>query len=203
MWWEWRREWKLKAEPWDLPMFRDWRESRLRRGHCGKRRTRKMWWTLEASQGSVSGGKAWSLDVRVQGSNLSNYVSSRPIKLGKNHVRRNSLETRIWVMFEPCWTVGIFGTCTPDQQTLKFKRQVQIWDVDLKANSGEMIFKAKTVDDIIRGKCGEMRRHTMAKSQKHSIWETRVDPGAHSPGIHKGVWQGGLKDEVMDGEPGR
>ena len=29
---------KLKAEPWDMPTLRDWRENRLRRG---KRRTKK------------------------------------------------------------------------------------------------------------------------------------------------------------------
>lgn len=65
------------------------------------------------------------------------------------------------------------------------KSRVQIWDVDLEVIGREMTFKARTVGDIIRGKCGEMRTDTMAESRKHSIWEMRADPGAHRPELIK------------------
>lgn len=92
-----------------------------------------------------------------------------------------------WVMFVPCWAVGIFGTSTRDQEALESKRWVQIWDVDLEVIRREMTFEARIVGDIIQDKCGEMGTDTMAKSQKHSIGEMRVNPGAHRLGNHNSL----------------
>lgn len=62
----------------------------------------------------------------------------------RNHMRRDSLESKIWVMLEPCWAIDIFGMSTADRQTLEFKRWIQLWDVDLEVFSIEMTFKAIT-----------------------------------------------------------
>lgn len=135
---------KLKAEPWDMPTLRDCGENRLRRG---KRRT-----MLDPGSKSRKCFKRERVAPRYQGSGLwPEQLSLEWSHLPrKEHMRRDSLETKTWVMFEPCWAIGIFGTSTADQQTLELKRRVQIWDVDLEVISIETTFNAIT--DFLRNR---------------------------------------------------